>query len=124
MQNEFVDNVTKANKKAFDAAREVTDLNTSTFQSLLSKQLELVNQFAEINAKQARILAEYKDAPSAFQAQSALFQEVTEQAAGNTRDAVELLNKTRTAYDKLFQKGLKDAGEAVKKAQASTGKAA
>ncbi len=120
MQKDFVDNVTKANKKAFDTAKEVTDLNTSTFETVLNKQLELANQLAEINAKQAKIVAEFKDAPSAFEAQSALFQEITEQAAGNTREAVELLNKTRAAYDKLFQKSVKEANDAVKKAQTST----
>lgn len=119
MQKDFVDNVTKANKKAFDTAKEVTDLNTSTFETVLNKQLELANQLAEINAKQAKIVAEFKDAPSAFEAQSALFQEITEQAAGNTREAVELLNKTRAAYDKLFQKSVKEANDAVKKAQSS-----
>lgn len=119
MQKDFVDNVTKANKKAFDTAKEVTDLNTSTFETVLNKQLELANQLAEINAKQAKIIAEFKDAPSAFEAQSALFQEITEQAAGNTREAVELLNKTRAAYDKLFQKSVKEANDAVKKAQSS-----
>lgn len=119
MQKEFVDNVTKANKKAFDSAKEVTDLNTSTFETLLNKQLELANQLAEINAKQVKIIAGYKDAPSALEAQSGLMQEITEQAAGNTREAVELLNKTRAAYDKLFQKGLKDANDAVKQAQSS-----
>ncbi len=124
MQKEFVDNVTKANKKAFDTAKEVTDLNTKTFETVLGKQMELANQLVDFNAKQAKIIAEYKDAPSALQAQSALFQEITEQAAGNAREAVELLNKTRTAYDKLFQKGLKDANAAVKKAQASQNAAA
>lgn len=119
MQKDFVDNVTKANKKAFDTAKEVTDLNTSTFETVLNKQLELANQLAEINAKQAKIVAEFKDAPSAFEAQSALFQEITEQAAGNTREAVELLNKTRAAYDKLFQKSVKETNDAVKKAQSS-----
>lgn len=119
MQKDFVDNVTKANKKAFDTAKEVTDLNTSTFETVLNKQLELANQLAEINAKQAKIIAEFKDAPSAFEAQSTLFQEITEQAAGNTREAVELLNKTRAAYDKLFQKSVKEANDAVKKAQSS-----
>lgn len=119
MQKDFVDNVTKANKKAFDTAKEVTDLNTSTFETVLNKQLELANQLAEINARQAKIVAEFKDAPSAFEAQSALFQEITEQAAGNTREAVELLNKTRAAYDKLFQKSVKEANDVVKKAQSS-----
>lgn len=124
MQKEFVDSVNEANKKALDTAREVTDLNTSTFEAVLNKQLEMANQLAGINARQAKIMAEYTDAPSAFQAQSVLIQEVTEQVAGNARDAVELLNKTRTAYDELFQKGLKDAADAVKKAQSSYNAAA
>jgi len=119
MQKEFTDSVNTANKKAFEAAKEVTDLNTSTFETLLNKQLEIANQLADINTKQARIFAESKDVPSAFQAQSALVQEITEQAASNARDAVALLNKTRTAYDKLFQKGIKDASEAASKAQSS-----
>lgn len=124
MQKEFVDNVTKANKKAFDTAKKMTDLNTSTFETMLNKQMELANQFVDFNTRQAKIFAEYKDAPSALQAQSALFQEITEQTAGNARETVELLNETRTAYDKLFQKGLKDANDAVKKAQSSYNAAA
>ena len=124
MQKDFVDNMSKANKKAFDTAKELTELNASTFGILLDKQLEIANQLAEVNAKQARIFAEYKDAPSAFQAQSVLVREITEQAAGNARDVVELLNKSRDAYDKLFQKGLKDAADAVKKVQASYNAAA
>lgn len=119
MQKEFVDNVTKANKKAFDTAKEMTELNTKTFETVLGKQMELANQLVDFNTKQAKIIAEYKDAPSALQAQSTLFQEITERAAVNAREAVELLNETRTAYDKLFQKGLKDANAAVKKAQSS-----
>lgn len=119
MQKEFIDNVNQASKQASEAAKEITALNTSTFESILDKQLELANQFVALGTKQSQIAAEIKDVPSAFQAQSALFQELTEQAASNARETVELVNKTRDAYDKLFQKGLKDAGKAAKKAQAS-----
>lgn len=118
MQKEFVDNVNQASKQAFEAAKEITALNTSTFESIMDKQLEMANQFMALGTKQSQIAAEIKDVPSAFQAQSALFQELTEQGASNAREAVALANKTRDAYDKLFQKGLNDAGKAVKKAQA------
>jgi phasin family protein len=124
MQKEFIDNVNKAGKQAYDAAKEVTALNASTFETLLEKQLEITNQFVALSSKQAQILSEVKDAPSAFQAQTALFKEISEQAAGNARDAVEILNKTRAAYDKLFQKGLKEATSAAEKAQASFNQAA
>lgn len=119
MQKDFANDMSKASKKAMDTAREATDLNNSTLQTVLSKQLELVNQFASINARQMQILTEYKDVPSALQAQTALVQEITEQAAGNAREAVELVNKTRTAYEKLVQKGVKETTDAVNKAQAS-----
>ena len=117
MQDRFVDNLNAANQKAFDTAREVADLNASTFETVLNKQLEITKQLAAINAKQAKIIVEYKDAPTALEAQSALIQEITEQAAGNARDAVELLTTTRSAYDKLLQKSLEDATDAVSKAQ-------
>jgi phasin family protein len=117
MQNEFIDTVNKAGKQAFDAAQEVSALNASTFETVLEKQLQFANQMMALNAKQAKIIAEYKDAPSAFEAQSTLVQEIGEQVAGNARDIAEPLNKTRTAYDKLFQKGLKDSAEVMKKAQ-------
>lgn len=117
MQKEFIDNVNKAGKQAFDAAKEVSALNSSTFEALLEKQVEIANQFVALSNKQAKIFSEFKDAPSAFQAQSELAKEVSEQIAGNARDAMEILDKSRTAYDKLFQKGLKDATEAAKKAK-------
>jgi len=124
MQKEFFDNVNKAGKQALNTAKEVNALNTSTFETVLDKQLEIANRFVALNAKQTQIVSEYKDVPSAFQAQSTLFKEFTEQAAANARETVELMNKTREAYDKLFQKSLKNAGETVKKAQASSNKAA
>lgn len=117
MQNEFIDSVNQAGEKALNAVNEVAALNASIFKTVLDKQLEIANQFADINAKQARIIAEFKDAPGAFEAQTALIKEITEQSAGNARDAVELLEKTRAAYDRLFEKGLKDATDAVKEAQ-------
>lgn len=124
MQNEFIDNVNKAGKQAFDAAKEITALNSSTFETLLDKQVEIANQFVALSNKQAKIFSEFKDAPSAFQAQSELAKEVSEQIAGNARDAMEIVNKTRAAYDKLFQKGMKEATNAAQKAQAGLTKAA
>lgn len=124
MQKEFFDSVNTAGKQAFDAAQEVTALNASTFQTVLEKQLEIAGQIAAFNARQADIITGYKDAPSAVKAQSALAQEITEQAAANTRETVEILNKTRTAYDKLFQKSFKAANATVKKAQDSINAAA
>ena len=124
MQKEFLDTVNNAGKQAYAAAKEVSAVNTSTFETVLEKQLEIANQIVELGAKQARIISEFKDVPSAFKAQSALIQESTEQAASNARDAVEILNKVRSAYDKLFQKGLKEATDTAKKAQANLGTAA
>lgn len=117
MQNEFIDNVNKAGKQAYDAAQEVSALNSSAFETLLAKQIEIANQFVAVSNKQAKIFSEFKDAPSAFQAQSDLVKEVSEQAANNARDTVEIMNKTRAAYDKLFQKGLKEATDVAKKAK-------
>lgn len=119
MNQDFVETVNQAGKQAFEAAKEVSALNASTLETVLEKQLEIANQMVALNAKQARIVAEFKDVPSAFKAQSDLVREITEQAAGNARDLVEMLNKTRSAYDKLFQKGFKSTTEAVKKAQAA-----
>lgn len=124
MQNDFIERVNKANKQAFDTAKQIAELNASTFESVLTKQLTLANELATINARQAKIIAEYQDAPSAIEAQSALIQEIAEQAAGAARDTVELMSKTRAEYDELFQKSLKEAGDAVAEAQAAYGAAA
>lgn len=124
MQKEFIDNANKAGKQAFDAAKEVSALNASAFETVLAKQLEIANQLMAVNTKQAKIFSDYKDAPSAFEAQSALIREITEQAAGNTRDMMEIMNKTRDAYDKFFQKSLKETTDTVKKTQASLNRAA
>lgn len=124
MQKEFIDTVNKAGKQAYEVAKEVTAINTSVFETVLEKQLEIANQIADLGSKQARIISEFKDVPSAFKAQSALIQETTDQAAGNAREAVEILNKVRASYDKLFQKGLKEANEVAKKAQANLSVAA
>lgn len=124
MNQDIIETMNKAGKQAFDAAKEVSALNASTFETVLEKQIEIANQIVALNTKQAKIVAEFKDAPSAFQAQAALIQEITEQAADNARDLVEIINKTRVAYDKFFQKGLKETTEAVKKARAGVNLAA
>jgi len=124
MQKEFLDTVNNAGKQAYEAAKEVTAVNASTFETVLEKQLEIANQIVELGSKQARIISEFKDVPSAFKAQTALIQESADQAVSNARDAMEIVNKVRGAYDKLFQKGLKDATDAAKKAQANLSVAA
>ena len=118
MQNEIFEAANKAGEAAYTAVKEITALNVATVETLVEKQFELVNQAVDLGVKQVKLATESKDARVAMRAQVALVEDAAEQALDNVRDLVAIANKTRVAYDKLFDKNIKEAAtklEAVTK---------
>jgi phasin family protein len=99
---------------AYETTKKAVDINAAAWESLIEKQLEVMNQVVDFGVKQVKLLGEVKDVNAALSAQTGLVQTAAEQAMANVRDVVKIANEARTAYDKLVNKGVQDAVAAVK----------
>ncbi len=114
MQKQVLEAVNNAVETAYAASKEVIDINTNAVESLIEKQLDVLSQTVDFGVKQAKLVGEVKDVKAALSAQTQLMESVAEQAVENVRDVMAIANKTRAAYDKLVNKGVKEAVAAIK----------
>jgi phasin family protein len=114
MQKQALDTVQNAVETAYETTKQVADINAAAWESLIEKQLEVMNQVVDFGVKQYKLLGEVKDVKTTLAAQTGLVETAAEQAMTNVRDVVRIANDARTAYDKLVNKGVQDAVAAVK----------
>lgn len=119
MSNDIIEAANKAGQAAFEAAKEVAEINNATLDTLVEKQLAFASQVVDFGVKQIKLVTEAKDATSAVKAQVALVEDAAGQALNNARDLVDLANKTRVAYDKLVDKNVKSAVASLKTKKAA-----
>jgi phasin family protein len=114
MQKQTLDAVQNAVETAYETTKQVVDINAAAWESLIEKQLEVMNQVVDFGVKQYKLLGEVKDVKTTLAAQTGLVETAAEQAMTNVRDVVRIANDARTAYDKLVNKGVQVAVAAVK----------
>lgn len=123
MQNEMMNIVKQFSESALASAKKIGDLNMKTFETLASKQAELVKSCVEMGTKNAEAVTKVKDVTEL----SALQQEATrscgEKWVANMREATEMLTSVRDELTaimeeaaKYTQSGAEQAVEAGKKA--------
>ncbi len=114
MPKQAFDTVQNAVETAYATTKQVVDINANAWESLVEKQLEVMNQVVDFSVKQFKLLGEAKDVKSTLAAHTGLVETAAEQAMGNVRDVVKIANETRSAYDKLVNKGVQEAVAAAK----------
>lgn len=123
MQNEMMNIVKQFSDSAMASAKKIGELNMKTFETLATKQAELVKSCVEMGAKNAEAATKVKDLSEL----NALQQDVTrtcgEKWVANMREATEMLTSVRDELTaimeeaaKYTQAGAEQAVEAGKKA--------
>jgi phasin family protein len=139
MQNEMMNIVKQFSESALASAKRLGDLNMKTFETLASKQAELVKSCVEMGTKNAEAVTKVKDATEL----SALQQEATrtcgEKWVANMREAADMLTAvrdeltgimeeaakyTQSGAEQAVEAGKKVANEAVEKTTEAVEKAA
>jgi hypothetical protein len=95
-------------KTAFDASRQLTDLNTRTYEKLLKRQVELASDFMESAVKQS--ISHY------VAAQRQLAEDYADKAQQANKDTVKIITQAQDEVNSYLEQQLPAAIEQVKSA--------
>jgi F0F1-type ATP synthase membrane subunit b/b' len=99
-------------KTAFDAGRQLTDLNTRTYEKLVKRQIELASDFMESAVKQG--LSHY------VAAQRELAEDYANKAQQANKDTVKIITQAQDELNNYLEQQLPAAVEKVKSAVKDT----
>lgn len=95
----YQETITEMNELVTDSFRQLSDLNTRAYDSLVKGQTEMANMVVRAGVKQMELVRDVKDVPSYITAQKELTQEITEELVQYTQSSVEIATSNR---DELF----------------------
>lgn len=95
-------------KTAFDATRQLTDINTRTYEKLVKRQIELSSDFMESAVKQG--VSHYMNA------QKQLAEEYADKAQKANKDTVKIITQAQDELNSYLEERLPAAMEEVKSA--------
>ena len=99
-------------KAAFDAGRQLTDLNTRTYEKLVKRQVELASDFVQSAVKQG--LSHY------VAAQRELAQDYANKAQQANKDTVKIITQAQDELNNYLEQQLPAAIDQVKSAVKDT----
>jgi vacuolar-type H+-ATPase subunit E/Vma4 len=108
MQNELFNLYNMFAKTAFDATRQLTDINTRTYEKLVKRQIELTSDVVESVVKQG--VAHYMDA------QKQLAQAYADKAQQANKDMVKIITQAQNELNQYLEQQLPAAMEQVRSA--------
>ncbi len=108
MQQQIFDLYNVFAKTAFDAGRQLTDLNTRTYEKLVKRQIELAGDFMESAVKQG--LSHY------VAAQRGLAEDYANKAHQANKDTVKIITQAQDELNNYLEQQLPAAVEKVKSA--------
>lgn len=117
MQQDFFNLINEFNKQAYDATRELTDINSRAFSRFADKQIELVNVYFDGAVKQAELARDAKDTGSYFKEQAELTKQYGEKVVNTVRKSVDVLNQARDEYAQWTEKSVNEASANLNKVQ-------
>lgn len=106
MQNEFFNLYNVFAKSAFDATRQLTDINTRTYEKLVKRQIELTSDVMESVVKQG--VSHYMDA------QKQLAEQYADKAQQANKDTVKIITQAQDELNSYLEQQLPAAMERVK----------
>jgi len=106
------------------ALRKLAELNLSTWDKLVAKQLEMMGLCFEAGSKQFASLQEAKGADEVLSKQTVMARECGEKLMAKNREMVELLTSTRDQYAQWVEASVSQVKEQVAQAGETVRKAA
>ncbi len=113
---QMIDMMNEMGRNAFEAARQLNEVNLQTVDRLAEQQVELFSQNLERGLTTVKRLADAKGYTDVLSVQADVAKELTETTTQETRKTVAALTEARNTVNDLFQKELKQAVEKTVKA--------
>ena len=122
--NQMFELMNEMGRNAFEAARQLGEINLRTMDRLAEQQLELFSQNLERGVTTTKRLADAKGYKDVLSVQADVAQDLAETATEQTRKTMAVLTEARNSVNELLQKELKEAAEKTAKAAQPKTKAA
>ena len=121
---ENIDMINEMGNTGYESIRALTDLNLSTWNKLMEKQMDTLNSVMENSMEQMKQLSEAKNYQDAARVQMEMGRKISEELMGKTRETVELAQKAGEEYRTLFEGNVATAKEQMTQAAEKVAEAA
>jgi phasin family protein len=113
---ENIEMINEINSKGYDSFRQLTDITLKAWNQAIDKQIEAYTSLMNSSLEQIKLASEAKDYHEVVRSQMDLTRKVGEEMVNNTREAVEMGQKTGEEVRAWFESSLSTANEQVTKA--------
>jgi phasin family protein len=113
---ENIEMINEINSKGYDSFRQLSDITLKAWNTAVDKQIAAYTNLMNSSMEQIKLVSEAKDYQEIVRGQMDLTRKIGEEMVSNTRDAVELSQKTGEEVRAWFESSLSSANEQVSKA--------
>ena len=118
MQPNVIDLWTNMGENAFNAAKQLGEINMRASEKLLQQQLDLTTAWVDAGSRNLELMSKAKGLPELLSSQAKLAQECSQQWIDGYRQANDILSEARQAVTELVDENMKTAQQNVKQAVA------
>jgi phasin family protein len=122
-QTEMFDAMSSFSRMAFDAGRQMMELNARTIARMTEKQVSLMGQCLNHSIEHMDMIRDAKDLPSFLARQTELMkacgEQALDQAMDTTRETMDMLAKTRDEMSALMESGMNVAKTGARNAESA-----
>ena len=116
MQQELMSQYNSLNQTAYDATKQVMDLNARTVEKLMQQQISMFEMCLQGGTKQWELAQNSKDLAAYLKGQGELMKECSDKALAMTKQSWDVLGEARSELTALLEKGMTAATDSVKSA--------
>ena len=113
---ENIEMISEINSKGYDSFRELTDITLKAWNQTMEKQMEIYSSLMNSSLEQIKLASEAKDYHEVVRGQMDMTRKIGEEMMNNTRDMVEMNQKTGEEVRAWFESSLSSVNEQVTKA--------
>jgi len=109
MQEEFFNFVNRCNRNAFDATKQLAEINAHTYEKLVQSQIKVAGLYLEGGARQVELVRDFKDPAGYMAAQGELAKQYAETVLSVTKENLGVMAEARNELKEWFEKGVAQA---------------
>ncbi len=113
---ENIEIMNEINGKGYDSFRQLTDITLNAWNQAIEKQMETYSSLMNSSLEQIKLVSEAKDYHEVVRGQMDMARKLGEEMVNNTREAVEMSQKTGEEVRAWFESSLSTVNEQVSKA--------
>jgi phasin family protein len=113
---ENIEMINEINSKGYDTMRQLSDITLKAWNSAVDQQIAAYTSLMNSSMEQVKQVSEAKDYHEVVRSQMDMTRKIGEELVANTRDAVDLSQKTGEEVRAWFESSLSSVNEQVTKA--------